>query len=91
MKSTYGTPQLARECSRTLRLAGGVKGHTIMKQFLTGKPRPVGGELHFLRSRHSLQYGNDEHYLRKVDFDIAVSRDCLSGPDCTIAVCCVVR
>ncbi len=35
-----------RECSRKPRLTGGVKGHTIIKRFLTGKPRPVGGELH---------------------------------------------
>ena len=48
----FGTPQLDRECTRKPRLAGGVKGHTIMKRFLTGKLRPVGGELHFLRSHH---------------------------------------
>lgn len=43
-----GTKPLDRECSRKPRLAGGAKGHNIIKQFLTGELGPVGGELHFL-------------------------------------------
>ena len=31
--------------NRKPRLVGGVKGRTIIKLFLAGKPRPVGGEL----------------------------------------------
>jgi len=40
-----------RECSRKPRLTGGVKGHNIIKQFLTGELRPVGGELHSFMAR----------------------------------------
>jgi len=36
-----------RECFRKPRLAGGLTGHNTIKQFLTGKPRPMGGELHY--------------------------------------------
>jgi hypothetical protein len=32
--------------NRKPRLVGGVKGRTIIKLYLTGEPRPVGGELH---------------------------------------------
>jgi hypothetical protein len=38
--------KLDRERTRKPRLVGGVKGRYIIKLFLTGKPRPVGGELH---------------------------------------------
>jgi hypothetical protein len=29
------------------RLVGGVKGYNMKRHYLTGKPRPVAGELHF--------------------------------------------
>ena len=35
-----------RNVHRKPRLVGGVKGHNMKRNYLTGKPRPVGGELH---------------------------------------------
>ncbi len=35
-----------RNVPRKPRLVGGVKGHNIKRDYLTGKPRPVAGELH---------------------------------------------
>jgi hypothetical protein len=32
---------------RKPRLVGGVKGYNMKRHYLTGKPRPVAGELHF--------------------------------------------
>jgi hypothetical protein len=42
-------PSLDRGRTRKPRLVGGVKGPNIIKLFLTGKPRPVGGELHYFK------------------------------------------
>jgi hypothetical protein len=42
-------PSLDRGRARKPRLEGGVKGRNINKLFLTGKPRPVGGELHYFK------------------------------------------
>jgi len=44
-----------RERTRKPRLVGGVKGRNIIKLFLTGKPRPVGGELHITRNSENLR------------------------------------
>ena len=38
------------------RLVGGVKGHNMKRDYLTGKPRPVAGELHILRLTKGLFY-----------------------------------
>jgi len=35
-----------RNVPRKPRLVGGFKGHNMKKDYLAGKPRPVGGELH---------------------------------------------
>jgi len=35
-----------RQVPRKPRLVGGVKGHNLKWSFLSGKPRPVVGELH---------------------------------------------
>jgi hypothetical protein len=37
---------LDRQVPRKPRLVGGVKGHNQNENFLPGKPRPGGGELH---------------------------------------------
>jgi hypothetical protein len=37
---------LTGTCPRKPRLAGGVKGHNMKRNYLSGKPRPVAGELH---------------------------------------------
>jgi hypothetical protein len=41
---------LDRNVPRRPRLVGGVEGHNIKRDHLAGKPRPVGGELHFLQT-----------------------------------------
>jgi SAM-dependent methyltransferase len=38
-------PDIDRQVPRKPRLVGGVKGHNQNENFLSGKPRPVGGEL----------------------------------------------
>ena len=38
---------LGRNVPRKRHLVGGVKGHNMKRYYLTGKPRPVAGELHF--------------------------------------------
>jgi len=41
-----GSSPIDRGRTRKPRLVGGVKGRNVMKLFLAGKSRPVGGELH---------------------------------------------
>jgi len=38
-----------RNVPREPRLVGGVKGNNMKRNYLTGKPRPMAGELHFLK------------------------------------------
>jgi hypothetical protein len=52
---------LDRHVPRKPRLVGGAKGHNIKGNYLTGKGYPVGGELHFEISRHTIS----EKFIRK--------------------------
>ena len=43
-----------RNVPRKPRLVGGVKGHNMKRNYLTGKPRPVAGELHSCSFRRGM-------------------------------------
>ena len=47
--SRLPSPILGRNVPRKPRLAGGVKGYNMKGNYLSGKPRPVTGELQFNR------------------------------------------
>jgi hypothetical protein len=60
---------VGRKVLRKSRPVGGVKGHNMKQDDLTGKPRPVAGELHILpypRENPSF-YGGDELHKAKED------------------------
>jgi hypothetical protein len=49
--------EIDRDVPRKPRLLGGIKGHNMKRNYLTGKPRPVAVELQNLLSRKEGIYG----------------------------------
>ena len=47
--SRFPSPILGRNVPRKPRLEGGAKGYDMKGNYLSGKPRPVAGELQFNR------------------------------------------
>jgi hypothetical protein len=58
--------------TRKPRLVGGVKGRNVIKLFLTGKPRPVGGELHYKKEGVKLLFSLDADTLVRDNYLSAV-------------------
>jgi NADPH-dependent glutamate synthase beta subunit-like oxidoreductase len=55
-------PVFGRQVPRKPRLVGGVKGHNSNEDFLSGKSRPVGGELHIHDPFAAVSCGNSLHF-----------------------------
>jgi hypothetical protein len=68
-------PPFDRERTRKPRLAGGVKGRNIIKLFLTGKPRPVGGGFPV---KFRLTFKTLQPYTQSFERDVLMNPDCKS-------------
>jgi hypothetical protein len=55
LKNDFNGLPFDRNVPRKPRLVGGVKGHNIKRDYLAGKPRPMGGELHILERKSLLK------------------------------------